>query len=187
MGRDKAGAHTSFDAAAASALVEMPEYRSDALQVTRDSGLLGCRAFEGTGGESGCTGVTHMYTAQSQGSSAAGTYPEPYLQPSVVKMQGPCWFYTLSFTTRRGVLLCAQGPCEALVTCCVLAAAAAAAGWADGAAVPGVGGAGQHYCSTSRHRWGAHQACASYSRSHDDMWVVRMLQCRTTSTHLLLF
>jgi hypothetical protein len=33
MGRDKAGAHTSFDAAAASALVEMPEYRSDALQV----------------------------------------------------------------------------------------------------------------------------------------------------------
>lgn len=33
MGRDKAGAHTSFDAAAASALVEMHEYRSDALQV----------------------------------------------------------------------------------------------------------------------------------------------------------
>lgn len=33
MGRDKAGAHTTFDAAAASALVEMHEYRSDALQV----------------------------------------------------------------------------------------------------------------------------------------------------------
>ncbi|KAF6259723.1 hypothetical protein COO60DRAFT_981413 [Scenedesmus sp. NREL 46B-D3] len=33
LGRDKSGAHTTFDAAAASALVEMPEYRSDGLQV----------------------------------------------------------------------------------------------------------------------------------------------------------
>jgi hypothetical protein len=33
LGRDKSGAQTTFDAAAASALVEMPEYRSDGLQV----------------------------------------------------------------------------------------------------------------------------------------------------------
>lgn len=33
VGKDKPGAHTTFDAAAASALVEMHEYRSDGLQV----------------------------------------------------------------------------------------------------------------------------------------------------------
>ncbi len=33
LGRDKSGAQTTFDAAAASALVEMHEYRSDGLQV----------------------------------------------------------------------------------------------------------------------------------------------------------
>lgn len=35
LGRDKSGAHTTFDAAAASALVEMNEYRSDGLQVRK--------------------------------------------------------------------------------------------------------------------------------------------------------